>query len=270
MSQTKPNLETKRHAAPHSSGGAATRALILGGTGEARRFAARIAGDPRIDAIISLAGRTSEPLEQSLPARVGGFGGVQGLIHYLEDERIDKVVDATHPFAARMSSNARQACAALNIPLIALSRAPWSPLDDDRWIDAADNAAAVAALGAAPRRVFLTTGRLGLADFLLTPQHFYLIRTIDRPPPADLPPHHELILDRGPFTVESELSLMRDAHIDVIVSKNSGGGATYAKIAAARELRIEVVMIAPPRREDVETVHDIEQALAFLLERRAA
>lgn len=257
MSQTK--TKPRSDAAP-------VRALILGGTGEARRFAARLAGDPRFDAIISLAGRTAEPLEQSLPVRSGGFGGVEGLMRYLEEERIDKVVDATHPFAARISGNAQKACAALNIPLIALSRAPWTRAEGDRWIDASDNAGAVAALGGAPQRVFLTTGRLGLADFLQAPQHFYLIRTIDEPPLADLPPLHELILDRGPFTVESELSLMRDAQIDALVSKNSGGDATYAKIAAARALNMDVVMIAPPRREAVETVHDIEQALAFLAE----
>lgn len=269
MPQIKTNLETKR-AAPHSGGEKPTRALILGGTGEARRFAARIAGDPRFEAVISLAGRTSEPLEQSLPVRIGGFGGVEGLIRYLAAERIDRVIDATHPFAARMSANAQRACAALHIPLLALSRAPWRPVDGDRWIEVAGNGAAVAASGALARRIFLTTGRLGLADFLQAPQHFYLVRTIDRPPPGDLPPHHELILDRGPFTVESELSLMREAQIDLLVSKNSGGDSTYAKIAAARALAIDVVMIAPPRREDVEVVHDIEQALVFLAGERAA
>lgn len=269
MPQIKSGVGGKR-AAPHIGGGGRTRALILGGTGEARRFAARIAGDARFDAVISLAGRTSEPLEQSLPARIGGFGGVEGLMRYLVEERIDKVIDATHPFAARMSANARRACAALDIPLLSLARAPWRPVEGDRWIEVEGNAAAVAALGAPARRVFLTTGRLGLADFLLAPQHFYLIRTIDRPPPNDLPPHHELILDRGPFTVESELSLMREAQIDALVSKNSGGDATYAKIAAARALSIDVVMIAPPRGEDVEVAHDIEQAVAFLARERSA
>ncbi len=269
MLRIKPNLGTKR-AASHASGGAPIRALILGGTSEARRFAARIAGDPRFDAVISLAGRTSAPLEQSLPVRIGGFGGVEGLMRYLVEERIDKVVDATHPFAARMSSNAQQACAALDIPLIALSRAPWSPVDGDRWIEVADNMAAVAALGAQARRVFLTTGRLGLADFLQAPQHFYLVRTIDRPPPGDLPPRHALILERGPFTVESELSLMREAQIDLLVSKNSGGNSTYAKIAAARALGIGIVMIAPPLRGQVDVVHDIEQAMAFLVEGRSS
>lgn len=264
MPQTKTNLE-RRCAAAHAGGGR-IRTLILGGTSEARRFAARIAGDPRFDAVMSLAGRTREPLEQSLPVRIGGFGGVEGLIRYLEEERIDKVVDATHPFAAQISANAQRACAAFGIPLLALSRAPWRRVDGDRWIEVADNGAAAAALGAEPRRIFLTTGRLGLADFQQAPQHFYLIRTIDRPAEDDLPPHHHLILDRGPFAVENELSLMRAAQIDLLVTKNSGGGSTYAKIAAARALSMEVVMIAPPPRDGVEVVHDVEQAVAFLAE----
>jgi precorrin-6A/cobalt-precorrin-6A reductase len=269
MPQIKTNIDTKR-AASHARCTDVTRALILGGSTEARHLAARIAGDPRIDAVISLAGRTSEPLAQSLPTRIGGFGGVEGLIRYLRDQRIDKVIDATHPFAARISANARQACAALGIPLLVLSRAPWAPVAGDRWIEVADNAAAIAAFGTDARRIFLTTGRLGLADFLRAPQHFYLIRTIDRPAESDLPPRHELILDRGPFTVESELSLMRDARIDLLVTKNSGGDSTYAKIAAARALQAPVVMIVPPPRGDVETVHDVERAAAFLAQGRRA
>lgn len=262
--------EKERHATPCVSGGMSTRVLILGGTNEARRLASRIATEPRLDAVISLAGRTQELLEQSLPVRIGGFGGVAGLIRYLVDERIDKVVDATHPFAVRMSSHAWEACAALRVPLIRLSRAPWRPAAGDQWIDVADNEAAVAALGARARRVFLTTGRLGLADFARAPQHFYLVRTIDRPSPSDLPPLHELILARGPFAFDSELALMREARIDILVSKNSGGEATYAKIAAARALAIKVVMIAPPRHERMDVVHDIEQAMALLLARAAS
>lgn len=265
MPQTKTNLGQNR-AAAHADGGRRMRVLVLGGTSEARRLAARIADDPRLDAVISLAGRTKEPLAQSLPARVGGFGGVEGLIRYLTRERIEKVIDATHPFAAQMSAHAQRACAALDIPLLAFSRAPWRSVEGDRWIEVADNAGAMEAFGAGARRIFLTTGRLGLADFLHAPQHFYLVRTIDRPPPEDLPPFHELILERGPFAVESELSLMRDARIDLLVTKNSGGDSTYAKIVAARALGVEVVMIAPPPRAGVELVHDVEQALAFLAE----
>ncbi|MBI1867849.1 MAG: cobalt-precorrin-6A reductase [Methylocystis sp.] len=243
---------------------AKARVLVLGGTSEARSLAARLAADRGFDATISLAGRTKAPLEQSLPVRIGGFGGVDGLTRYLVEERIDKVVDATHPFAARMSAHAAQACAAQGVPLICLSRAPWRRVDGDCWIEVENNAAAVAAIGARPRRIFLTTGRLGLADFKGAPQHFYLVRTIDAPATGDLPPCHELILARGPFTLELEIALMRQARIDLVVSKNSGGDSTYAKIAAARQLKIDVVMIAPPRRETMRIVHGVEETMAFL------
>lgn len=261
MPQTKTALAPK-HVAPHKS----RRALILGGTGEARALAALLSAEPRVEAVLSLAGRTSAPREQGLPTRIGGFGGVEGLMRYLVEERVERVVDATHPFAARISANARAACASLGLPLLTLTRAPWCAEEGDRWIEAVDNAAAAAALGAAPRRVFLTIGRLGLADFLIAPQHHYLIRTIEPPAAADLPPRCELIVDRGPFTVESELSLMRAARIDALVSKNSGGDQTYAKIIAARALAIDVVMIAPPAAGDVRVVHDIEAARDFLVE----
>lgn len=240
------------------------RALILGGTSEARALAARLAGDARLDAVVSLAGRTSAPLASPLPVRIGGFGGVEGLTRYLVEERIDRVIDATHPFAARISANARAACAALGLPLLVFTRAPWSPVEGDRWIEVADNAGAVAALGEAPRRAFLTIGRLGLADFLCAPQHYYLIRTIDQPSKEDLPPRYELILERGPFTVESELSLMRAAEVDIVVSKNSGGRETYAKIEAARALGLPVAMVTPPRGGEARIVHHIEAAVDFL------
>ncbi|TRL36678.1 cobalt-precorrin-6A reductase [Methylosinus sporium] len=240
------------------------RALILGGTSEARALAVRLAGDARLDAVVSLAGRTSAPLASPLPVRIGGFGGVEGLTRYLVEERIDRVIDATHPFAARISANARAACAALGLPLLVFTRAPWSPVEGDRWVEVADNAGAVAALGEAPRRAFLTIGRLGLADFLCAPQHYYLIRTIDQPSKEDLPPRYELILERGPFTVESELSLMRAAEVDIVVSKNSGGRETYAKIEAARALGLPVAMVTPPRGGEARIVHHIEAAVDFL------
>lgn len=265
-----PRIKTARIKTPAASPLAAPRqaepirALVLGGTSQARALAARIAGDARIHAIVSLAGRTSAPLAQSLPTRIGGFGGVLGLQRYLAEERIDRVIDATHPFAVRISANAREACAALGVPLLVLTRAPWRRMEGDRWTEVADNAGAVAALGEAPRRVFLTIGRLGLADFLCAPRHYYLIRTIDQPAENDLPPRNRLVLDRGPFTVESELSLMREAGIDILVSKNSGGRETYAKIEAARALGLEVVMVTPPGGGGARVVHDIEAAMAFL------
>ena len=262
-------MTTTVHEEPSSATFAgSTRVLVLGGTSEARSLAERMAKEPRLEGVISLAGRTSAPLAQDLPTRVGGFGGVEGLIAYLKNERIDKVVDATHPFAARMAVNARDACLATGTPLVKLSRAPWSPVAGDRWTETSDQAEAALALGASPRRVFLTTGRMGLAHFLKAPQHFYLIRTIEAPAPAELPPQHETILERGPFDCESEMELMRAHRIDALVTKNSGGAWTYAKIEAARRLAIEVVMIARPRMDGVEIVNDVEDAMAFMLESR--
>lgn len=240
------------------------RVLVLGGAGEARLLAERIESDSRLAGVMSLAGRTRAPHAQSLPTRVGGFGGAEGLKTYLAAECFDKVVDATHPFAARIQANARLACAALGVPLIRLSRPPWRKMDGDRWVAAADTAAAAHLLGPAPRRVFLTIGRQGAGDFRVAPQHDYLLRAIDPPEPNDLPPRCEIVLARGPFERDDEIALMREARIDVIVTKNSGGAATYAKIEAARALGLDVVMIAPPLCEGVMVTHEIDEALAFL------
>jgi precorrin-6A/cobalt-precorrin-6A reductase len=243
-----------------------TRVLLLGGTFEARQLAQRIAAESRLEGVVSLAGRTSAPIAQNLPLRIGGFGGVEGLVRYLAAERIGRVIDATHPFAAQMAKNARDACLALGIPLLKVSRAPWTAQIGDRWIAATNQAEAAVALGASPRRVFLTTGRLGLSSFVAAPQHFYLIRTIEPAAARDLPPHCEMILERGPFDCEGETELMRARRIDALVTKNSGGGSTYAKIEAARKLGIDVVMIARPPIGGVRVEHEIESAMSFLLE----
>ncbi len=261
-------VQHQAHIEPRSESGvagrAAVRVLLLGGTSEGRALAERIAAEPRCHGVVSLAGRTSAPLTQTLPTRIGGFGGAEGLKRYLIDERITHVVDATHPFAARMSANATAACAALSLPLIVYARAPWASTPQDRWIDVADNAQAVAALGDAPRRVFLTIGRQGVADFGAAPQHDYLLRVIEPPAAEDLPPRCEVFAARGPFTVDDEISLMRDKRIDIVVSKNSGGPFTYAKIEAARVLELPVVMIAPPSRANVPVAHDADAVMAFL------
>ncbi|MGJ0507244.1 MAG: cobalt-precorrin-6A reductase [Methylocystis sp.] len=245
------------------SGRGAPRVFLLAGTSEARALAARLA-QAGVDATASLAGRTSAPAPLALPTRVGGFGGVEGLKRYLADNRVTHVVDATHPFAAQMSANASAACAALGLPLIAYARAPWRPEPEDRWIEVADNAAAVAALGAEPRRVFLTIGRQGIADFRAAPQHDYVLRVIEAPDPNDLPPNCALIFARGPFARAEETALMQERRVEVVVSKNSGGALTYAKIEAARALALPVVMIAPPAREGVALAHDAEAVMAFL------
>lgn len=240
------------------------RVLLLAGTSEARALAARLAADPRYDAIASLAGRTSAPAALAAPTRVGGFGGVEGLKRYLIEAGVECVVDATHPFAARMSANAQAACAALGLPLIAYARAPWRAAAGDNWIEAADNAAAVRALGETPRRVFLTIGRQGVADFRAAPWHDYLLRVIEPPDARDLPPNCETICARGPFAREDEIALLREKRIELVVSKNSGGALTYAKIEAARELGLPVVMIAPPARDGARVVHDLDAVMALL------
>ncbi len=240
------------------------RALVLGGSSEARLLATRIAADPRLQGVISLAGRTSAPLAHDLPTRIGGFGGVEGLTRYLVDERISHVIDATHPFAARISANACAACAAAGAPLLVLTRPPWVTAPGDRWIEVADNAAATHALGDCPRRVFLAIGRQGVADFRRAPQHDYVLRVIEPPNADDLPPRCEVIFGRGPFALNDEIALMRDRGIQTVVTKNSGGALAYAKIEAARALGLDVVMIARPAGGDAMTTHDIDAAMAFL------
>lgn len=246
------------------------RVLILGGTSEARRLAGAIAGRPETTAIFSLAGRTERPAPQAVETRVGGFGGVEGLTDYLRRERIERVVDATHPFAAQMSRHAVQACARAGIALLVFSRPPWTPQEGDDWREVETNAAVARALGAAPRRVFLTIGRLGLRDFACAPQHHYLIRTID--PPGDLSflPDHDLVLARGPFAVAEEIETMRAARIDRLVCKNSGGESTEAKLDAARALGIPVLMVRRPAQDGSIATHDFGAALDFALGRTAA
>ena len=222
------------------------RLLILGGTTEASRLAEALVGRATVNATVSLAGRTQAPLPPPLPFRIGGFGGTDGLAQFLVDNGFEAVVDATHPFAARISANATAACRRLALPLARYSRAPWMPQAGDRWTPVEHLAAAALALGPAPRVVFLTIGRLGLPAFLAAPQHIYLIRAIDPPDPADLPPQNRVVLERGPFTLEAEEMLMRREAIDILVTKNSGGEAGAAKLAAARHLGLPIVMVEPP------------------------
>ena len=221
------------------------RILLLGGTGEARRLAARLAARADLSTVLSFAGRTDIPAEQPVPVRIGGFGGVEGLRAYLSSERIDAVVDATHPFAAGMSANAFSACRAARVPLARLVRPAWTPEPGDNWLRVAGFPEAVQALGPSPRRVFLTIGLGGLGAFARAPQHAYLIRSISEPEGA-LPPDATILRDRPPYDVGAETELMREARIDILVTKNSGGTATAAKLTAARHLGLPVVMIERP------------------------
>ncbi|HLH47988.1 MAG TPA: cobalt-precorrin-6A reductase, partial [Roseiarcus sp.] len=227
-------------------------------------LAARLAEEKAFAPILSLAGRTRDPKPPPIPQRVGGFGGAAGLAAYLSAERIDCLIDATHPFAERMSANAEEAAAATGTPLLVFTRPPWTPSPGDRWTECTSAAAAAQALGSQPRRVFLTLGRLQLSAFEAVPQHDYLIRTIDPPEPAPALPRSRLILARGPFSVEDETRLMRAEKIEILVTKNSGGEATRAKLDAARALGLDVILIRRPPAPRATTVHSVDAAIAFL------
>jgi precorrin-6A/cobalt-precorrin-6A reductase len=215
--------------------------LVLGGTQEARELATRLVADG-VEVVTSLAGRTEEPLRPPGAVRVGGFGGAEGLARWLVEHRIERVVDATHPFAARISASARAACATAGVPLEAVERAGYDERreDDWRWVDSLADAAA-AARG---HRVLLTTGRLGLDAFAQRPDAWFLVRCITAPPERDLPPHAELLLQRGPFTLDGELALIDRYTITMIITKDSGGPAP--KLEAARRRALPVVIVRRP------------------------
>ncbi len=237
--------------------------LVLGGTTEATALCQRLAQDG-IAGTISFAGRVERPIRQPLPQRVGGFGGVAGLADYLRSKKITHVVDATHPFAAQMSANAVAACAQVDIPLVALTRAPWSPESGDNWTNVPDIAGAVQSLNRPPQRIMLAVGRMHLAEFAPNPQHFYLLRLVD-PPAFHVPfAHFEVIVDRGPFSIDADLALMKAHAIDLVVSKNSGGTGAFAKVRAARALKLPVIMIDRPRIPDRAEVYDVENVIEWV------
>jgi precorrin-6A/cobalt-precorrin-6A reductase len=238
--------------------------LILGGTMEGRRLAELLAGRSDLAVTLSLAGRTAHPAALPVPVRSGGFGGVAGLVDYLKAEHIDALIDATHPYAAIISANAAQAARITGVPLLALRRQSWAKVDGDRWTEVADMNEAVHALGDKPRRVFLALGRKEVAPFAQAPQHHYLVRSVDPIDPPLVVPHAEYIQARGPFSEDDERALLADRGIDVIVSKNSGGSATYGKIAAARAGGIGVIMLRRPTLPEVPAVETVDAALAWL------
>lgn len=246
------------------------RVLILGGTTQASELARALADRADVQPLLSLAGRTQNPAPAPIPCRIGGFGGADGLAAFLRDEKFDALIDATNPFAAQISANARAASAASGVPLLVFSRAAWTPGEGDQWREVATMADAVAALGATPRRVFLTQGRLQLAAFAAAPQHFYLVRAIDEPDELRLLPDHKFISARGPFTLEGERALMRAESIEILVSKNSGGGATAAKLTAARELAIPVILVARPQAEGATEASRLDEVLDWIEAHRPA
>ena len=213
---------------------------------------------------LSLAGRTADPAPQPVPVRTGGFGGAEGLAAFLQGNRIDLLIDATHPFARQISANAERAAEATGTPLIRLERAGWQAGEGDRWTRVATLADAVVALGSTPQRVFLAIGRQEAHHFNAAPQHQYLVRSVDPVEPPLAAPSVDYLLARGPFAVEDEIALLRDRRIEVIVSKNSGGAATYGKIAAARALGLPVVMVDRGNSGRVTTAETVEAALRLI------
>ena len=245
------------------------RVLILGGTGEAVELARALEADPRVEAITSLAGRTRRPAAIPGAVRRGGFGGAGGLEAYLRTEGIDMVVDATHPYAEAISAHAAGACKAPSVPRLVLHRAPWAPEPGERWIEVPDAESAARALPALGVRVLLTIGSRGLEPFLRIPTLHFVVRAIEAPDIALDPPRVELLLARGPFDFDGERRLLESRAIDAVVSKNSGGRAAHAKLAAARALGLPVVMIARPPPPPGERVDSVAAALAWVEARLA-
>jgi precorrin-6A/cobalt-precorrin-6A reductase len=238
--------------------------LVLGGTGEARAIAAALDQQPGVRVISTLAGRVANPRLPAGEVRVGGFGGADGLAAYIEAEAIGAVVDATHPFAERMSWSAFAACAATGTDLLRLERPPFRRDPAIDWCEVGSLEEAAALLPGAGRRVFLTTGRQGLAAFAAVTGAFFLIRCVEAPDPVALPPDRTVVLDRGPFSVEGELALIDAYALDVLITKDSGGEMTQAKLAAAGERGLPVIVVARPPRPGAQTVQSVEEVLAWL------
>ncbi|MFJ2746586.1 cobalt-precorrin-6A reductase [Streptomyces sp. NPDC087297] len=237
--------------------------LILGGTTEARQLAEALASDPSVHVTTSLAGRVASPVLPPGDTRIGGFGGIAGLAAWIVAHDVTRVVDATHPFAERMSFHASEAEALTGVPLLALRRPGWTPQPADDWTFV-DSLADAAALLPGFGRAFLTTGRMGLHTFAHLTDTWFLVRSVD-PPAAPAPPRLEVLLARGPFTLEDERELLARHRIDVLVTKDSGGSATAPKLTAAREAGIPVLVVRrPPVPQGVPEADSVDAVLDWL------
>ncbi len=242
------------------------RVLLLGGTAEARALAERL--HPKVDIISSLAGRVPDPALPVGPVRIGGFGGADGLRDWLVDNDITAVIDATHPFAATITANAAAACAGLDLPHLVLSRPPWDPAG--ATVVASDTEAAEVIANKGYSRVFLTTGRSGVAAFSGS-DAWFLIRLVTAPDVGALPRNHELLLSRGPYGYDDERELLRSRGIEALVTKNSGGAMTRAKLDAASSLGADVLMIQRPALPDgVAVVSSVQDAVVWAFNRGSA
>lgn len=238
--------------------------LILGGTAEAADLAAILAGTEGLRVVSSLAGRTASPRLPPGECRIGGFGGEGGLADYLRRETITMVVDATHPFASRMGWNAARACAALGLPLLRLQRPAWVAGPKDRWTEVESWDEAIPILRRMSKRVFLAVGRQELEAFAGLDGLWFLLRFAEEAPPHPAPARFALVADRGPFTPAGERALLLAHHIDAIVCRNSGGAAAYAKLAAAAELDLPVIMRRRPLRPEEPRAESAEEAVAWV------
>jgi precorrin-6A/cobalt-precorrin-6A reductase len=237
--------------------------LILGGTAEARALATRL-HDAGIAVTSSLAGRVTNPRLPAGEVRIGGFGGPRALAAWLAEHDVVAVVDATHPFAERISASAARAAALAGVPLLRLERPGWAERPGDRWHWVDDLERAAAAIPSLGERVLLTTGRQGLSAFASVQDAWFLVRCVD-PPGAPLPLRHELLLDRGPYTLQGERALLRRHDIDLVVTKDSGGTHTQAKLDAARERDVPVIVVRrPPAAEAVPGAPTVAGALDWV------
>lgn len=247
------------------------RVLVLGGTAEARALAADLHAEAEVHVVSSLAGRVSRPALPAGEVRIGGFGGANGLAGWIRQHAVDAVVDATHPFAQRISAAAVQACELTATPLLRLQRPGWASRPDAagwHWVD--DLLAAAAALPALGRRAFLTTGRQGLAAFYpLVPQMWLLARCVDPPQPPP-PPGVQVVLDRGPYTEAGERALLERHSLDVLVTKDSGGSHTAAKLDAAAALDLPVIVVRRPPASPAATVGTASEAAGWVRRRQAS
>ncbi|MFD0358303.1 cobalt-precorrin-6A reductase [Streptomyces sp. NPDC127110] len=247
-----------------AGGPGARHVLILGGTTEARRLAEALARETAYRVTTSLAGRVSAPVLPPGETRIGGFGGVEGLARWITGHGVTHVVDATHPFAERMSFHASEAEAFTGVPLLALRRPGWTPGPGDDWTFADSLADAAAVLPSLGGRAFLTTGRMGLHAFAHLTGTWFLVRSVD-PPEAPMPPRLEVLLARGPFGLDEERELLARHRIDVLVTKDSGGDATSPKLTAAREAGIPVLVVRrPPVPQQVARAASVEAVLDWL------
>lgn len=238
--------------------------LVLGGTGDSVKFVQKLSQiAPEINVTTSLAGRTKKPQNLLGNTRIGGFGGVNGLAQYLIDHRIDFLIDITHPCAGQISENAFLACQIAKVPHLIFCRPQWEKDNQDQWIEVFSLEQAPSVIPPGNKRIFLTTGRQNLSPFIPLTDFWFLIRSVD-PPDVQIP-NSKVILDRGPFTLENELKLLIEYQIDTIVTKNSGGEATYPKIVAARQLKLPVIMVQRPPLPPGNLVTNLEAGIRAVL-----